>query len=134
MSTTHTAAQKPAQTAQGASSITLAVDAAPPTVNHMYIARRSGGKALSDEAQTFRALVALAVIGAGRPQVPAGDLAFTLRVWFPTRRKSDLDNRLKAALDAAALALGFDDRRVARIIAERAYGPARCEMTLEVLS
>ena len=114
--------------------ITLAIDALPPTANHMYVSRGGARKALSDEAQTFRTLVAVAALGAGRPAVPPGDLALRLVVWFPNRRRADLDNRIKSALDAAALALGFDDRRVAQIAAERRWGPARCELVLEVLS
>lgn len=115
--------------------ITTTIDMLPPTVNHMYLARRDGGKALTDEAYTFRALVGLALRSA--PPVPQdGDLAVTLRLTFPDRRRTDIDNRAKAAIDALALALGFDDRRVARLVVERAgyaKGAPACELVLEVL-
>jgi Holliday junction resolvase RusA-like endonuclease len=102
------------------SPITIFVPALPPTSNHMYIALRGGGKALSEQAMTFRALVLTDVLcNSPRPQVPDGPLALTVRLMFDNNRRSDLDNRLKAAIDAAALALRFDDSRISRITAER---------------
>lgn len=59
-----------------------------------------------------------------------------MRLTFPDRRKSDLDNRLKASQDALAIALGFNDARIVRVTAERAGvepGRPACEMVLEVL-
>lgn len=113
--------------------ISIVVAALPPTVNHMYIARKGGGKALSAEAETFRKLV-LSRVSEARPVVPDGPLSLTVRLWFGDRRKCDIDNRLKAAIDALALALRFDDSRIHEIHAVRAGwdpGRPRCEMVLE---
>jgi len=112
--------------------IVIAVAAMPPTVNHMYISRRGGGKALSAEAETFRALV-LEQVSEARPPVPDGPLALTVRLWFGDRRRADIDNRLKAAIDALALALRFDDSRIHEIHTVRAGcdpGRPRCELVL----
>lgn len=113
--------------------IILTIAALPPTVNHMYISCKGGRKALSGEAEAFRGLVLQALNGA-RPAVPDGPLAFTLRLTFDTKRRQDIDNRIKAALDAVAIALRFDDCRVSRIVAERAGYAAKapcCELVIE---
>lgn len=62
-----------------------------------------------------------------KPQSP---LAVTLRFYFATEWRCDLDDRIKAAIDAAFAKLGLDDRLVVRIEAEKlvdAMQP-RCEI------
>ena len=70
-------------------------------------------------------------------QVPSGRLQLTMLLTFGTRAtRVDIDNRIKTGLDALALALGFDDSRVDRIVIERVgVDPKRplCEMILEAL-
>lgn len=116
-----------------ARTVRLVVPMLPPTVNHMYVNNGRGGKVLGAGALAFRQAVADAAEGLA---VGAGDLALTVRLTFPDRRKSDLDNRLKACQDALALALGFDDAHIVRLVVERAgVAPKQpvCEMVLEVL-
>ena len=116
--------------------IVVWVAALPPTVNHLYINNGNGGKVLGDGARLFRQLVAVACQFGGYTSAPDGDLVLTVRLTFPDKRRSDLDNRLKACQDALALALGFDDARIARLTVERAgydKGRPACEMVLEVL-
>lgn len=113
--------------------ITVTVAALPPTVNHMYITCRGGKKALGPEAERFRRLVLEQTTGT-QLQVPDGPVALTVRLWFGDRRRADLDNRLKAAIDALALALRFDDSRIHEIHARREGcepGRPRCELVLE---
>ncbi len=114
--------------------ITIIVPALPPSANHMYVTLRGGKKALSEEAETFRALIwAEAQHIPEYMKMPDGPLDFTLRLTYGTKRRQDLDNRLKSAIDAVALALRFDDCRIARITAENAgYDPGRplCEIML----
>ena len=133
---------KPSQTtpalaaARTTAPVRLWVAALPPTVNHMYVNNGRGGKVLGDGALLFRQLVAVACQLGGYSEAPAGDLALTVRLVFPDKRRCDLDNRLKAAQDALALALGFDDSRITRVVAERAgydKGRPACELLLEVL-
>jgi Holliday junction resolvase RusA-like endonuclease len=114
--------------------IIIVVPILPPTVNHMYITLRRGGKALTEQAEIFRKLVAADVLHSGQRTDPDGPLALTMRLTFGDKRRQDLDNRLKAAIDAAALALHFDDCRIVRIVAERvgyAPGQPQCELRLE---
>lgn len=109
----------------------------PPSVNHMYVNDGRGGKVLGEAARTFRALVTAEVAALGSPRLARGPLELILRLTYGTRRRTDIDNRIKAALDALALALDFDDARVARIeVLHAGYATGRpaCEMVIGVLS
>lgn len=114
--------------------LTIILPILPPTVNHMYASNKGGGKRLTSEAQAFRVEAILRTRNAAALSgyaLPAGPLALEMRLTFPTNRRQDIDNRIKSALDALALALDFDDTRIVRITVERAgYGAARCELTL----
>ena len=89
--------------------VRIVVPQVPPTLNHMY-KHHGSRRILTDEAWAFRQIVALACRGAA--PLPAGALRFEMRVVFPDKRRRDVDNRIKAALDALEQALGFDDSRV----------------------
>lgn len=112
----------------------------PPTVNHMYVQRADGGKALTNEAATFRRIVGYTARSNARRfdwTYPEGArLELTICLTFPTKRTQDIDNRVKAALDALALALGFNDSCIDRIVVERAgvvRNRPRCVMMLRVM-
>ena len=119
--------------------LTVVIPILPPTVNHMYITRRDGGKALTAQAQTFRQYAsaeARSTANLTRWEMPSGAMRLTIALTFGDRRNQDIDNRAKAALDALALALGFNDARIDELIIRRAgYEKNRplCEMTLEAL-
>ena len=118
--------------------LTVILDILPPTVNHMYAANANGGKRLTDAANAFRELAGYTARAAATRTGfrPAPRMALTMRLTFGDRRNQDIDNRIKSALDALALALGFDDSCVDRIVIERAgyaRGCPRCELILEAL-
>jgi Holliday junction resolvase RusA-like endonuclease len=129
------APQKPAQTATDPlPPLIVSVAGLPPTVNHMYIARRGGGRTLSAEACAWydHAIPAIKA-GAVGYAVPDGALRLTI-VLYSLPRSRDLDNALKASQDAIAKALGFDDKRIAYLTVARGTGrPARTVYTLEAL-
>lgn len=115
--------------------LTIILDVLPPSVNHMYRTSKRGAKYLTEEAQLFRDMAIVeARAAAGRAGWHAPDrIAFHLRITFPNNRQTDIDNRIKSALDACALALGFNDSRVDCVIAERVgvvKGRPGCEMIL----
>ena len=118
-------------------SLTVIVPMLPPSANHMWAAGRNGAKFLTEEAQAFRAYVMIEARTVARMtgwQLPAGRLAITIKLTYGTRARTDIDNRAKAAIDSMALALGFDDSRIDRVLIERAgYDQRRplCEMILE---
>jgi Holliday junction resolvase RusA-like endonuclease len=95
----------------------LTIKMLPPTTNHAHT-HTSRGVFLTDSVRTFRLLVLNEYRHAPRWALPDGDLELTVQCVFPDKRKSDLDNRLKQAQDALALALGFNDQRVKRIVGE----------------
>ncbi len=84
--------------------IELTVANLPPTVNHYWLA---AGKRryISKPGQAFRALVAAAVNG----RKIAGRLNCYVELTASNRRRWDLDNRIKALLDALQHAGLFED-------------------------
>ena len=115
--------------------LTVIVPMLPPSVNHCYRNNGRGGRILTDEAKTFRELVYYEARSTAQLtgwELPAGALAFTLVLVFGDDRRCDIDNRIKSAIDAVALALGFDDARVRRIVIEHA-GVERCRPLCEMI-
>jgi Holliday junction resolvase RusA-like endonuclease len=102
----------------------------------MYKSIGNGKKALTDEALTFRQEVYLEARETARLtrwKLPSGALEFHLYITYGTNRRTDVDNRIKSAIDSVAIALGFDDTRIDRIVAERVgieKGKPLCEMVL----
>jgi crossover junction endodeoxyribonuclease RusA len=88
----------------------------PPTVNHMY-RRARGHLALTPEALAFRhAVRMIAMVQGVTPLV--GPVAVFLDVYRP-RRRGDLDNLIKATLDALQSLAYHDDQQVEQITAQR---------------
>jgi crossover junction endodeoxyribonuclease RusA len=71
----------------------------PPSVNHYWMRNRNGGMRIGDEGQAYRKVVEDALRGRGCIQ---GRLAINIHAYPPDRRERDLDNILKALLDAIA--------------------------------
>lgn len=93
--------------------IRIAVPMLPPTANHIWLLNRNGSRRLTDEVQLFRALV-LAEVRRSAYTLPEGDLSLRVALTFG-RRSGDVDNRIKAAADALALALAFNDKRIRHV-------------------
>jgi len=88
----------------------------PPTVNHMY-RRARGHLALTPEALAFRHAVRMIAMVQGVTPV-TGPVAVFLDVYRP-RRRGDLDNILKATIDALQSLAYHDDQQVTEIHAQR---------------
>lgn len=98
----------------------------PPSVNHMYKNGWRGKRILTKEASTFREKVIYLVLNKwNREKAPlpiVGDIAVYMVARFPSGqdRKRDIDNLLKATLDALQAAKVFcDDSQVAKLTIER---------------
>ena len=89
--------------------IILTVDALPPTVNHLYRNRRGGGRCLSAAAEAWYHHAIPVLRLQARPAVTCTPLRLRIEV-HGLPRTTDVDNVLKAAVDALAIALEFDDR------------------------
>ena len=90
----------------------------PPSVNHYY--RRVGPRTLiSREGRRFRERVCTHLAASGvRPM--AGALRVEIEVYPPDRRRRDIDNSMKALLDALQHGgLYRDDSQIAKLQIER---------------
>jgi Holliday junction resolvase RusA-like endonuclease len=116
--------------------LTVIVPTLPPTINHAYKSIGKGRKALTDEALAFRQEVSAEARTTARMtgwRLPDGPLEFHLFLTYGSNRRTDIDNRVKMAIDAIALAIGFDDARIDKIEIERVgydKGKPLCEMVL----
>ncbi|MBP7748461.1 MAG: RusA family crossover junction endodeoxyribonuclease [Phycisphaerae bacterium] len=90
----------------------------PPSVNHYY--RRVGPRTLISRAgREFRRRVAR-ILAARRLSPAQGRLAVTVEVYPPDRRRRDIDNLLKAVLDACQHGGAFpDDSRIVWLLIHR---------------
>ncbi len=90
----------------------------PPSVNHYY--RRVGARTLISRAgREFRRRVAR-ILAARRLSPAQGRLAVTVEVFPPDRRRRDIDNLLKAVLDACQHGGAFpDDSRIVWLLIHR---------------
>ena len=89
----------------------------PPTVNHMwgYAGKR---KYLKKEAHEFRRLVQEEAVRT-KAKI-SGRIAIYIALYAPTKRKYDIDNRIKSLLDACTHAgIWLDDEQVDSIICVR---------------
>ncbi len=72
----------------------------PPTINHYYGNRKNGAKYIKPKGQQFRRLVNVIVKKLYADQKLNFNLAVEIDVYPPDKRKRDIDNILKALLDA----------------------------------
>lgn len=126
--------QEPAQRATGHAPLIVTVAGLPPTVNHLYVTARGGRRVLTEAARAwYDAAIPAIREGARGYAVPPGYLRLSI-VLYHLPRSRDIDNALKAAQDALARALGFDDKRIDVLTVARGVGkPARTVYTLEAL-
>lgn len=80
----------------------------PPSINHYWRRAKQGGMMISAEGKRYRADALAAVWSQGRKR-HAGRLAVVIFVQPPNRIRRDIDNLLKAPLDALTHAGVWDD-------------------------
>ncbi len=93
----------------------------PPTVNNYYSVAR-GRKILSPKGRRYKkdATLIAKVQAAGEPL--EGEIALTIRVYPPDKRKRDIDNLLKPILDVLTNAgIYEDDSQVSDLRIQRFY-------------
>ena len=103
----------------------------PPSVNHYYQRTRSGQVFLGPKAVAFRERVHLEWLA--RSWMPLeGPISLEIRAFRP-RVVGDIDNVLKASLDALNRRYFLDDRQVVRLLVHLDHDPAcpRLEVTIE---
>ncbi len=122
-------------------SLTLPV---PPSINHHY-ATVNGRRVLSAAGRTFKAAVAQQVMvtlaragrqAGWRAAVADRDLTLTIRFFFTSPLRRDVDGGLKITQDALCEALGLNDNCIVEIhlFKERDAANPRMEVSLRALS
>ena len=92
----------------------------PPSVNKYWLHKAGGKVFLSAEAKHYREAVGWAILEAGRQEMGTGAVEIAVRAWPPDQKRRDLDNILKALLDALEHAHVYaDDGQIDRIVIER---------------
>jgi len=108
----------------------------PPSINHYWKHRVAGKKAiiyLSTEGVAFRSF-ASGMIDAGA--AISDRVAVTIDLYPPNKRKFDIDNRVKAVLDALTHAgVWLDDEQVDQLIVNRCgiMAGGCCIVSIEIL-
>ena len=107
----------------------------PPTVNHIW---QSSGKRryLSKEYEAFLGMVQVIVAREKVPQFGKKRLAVEIGLYWPNKRRGDIDNRAKAVLDSLGRCKVFDDDEQVdslMISRENIVKGGLCVVTLEVL-
>lgn len=87
---------------------------------------------LADQTTTKIDWTILSKLREANSRKPQSPLAVTLRFYFATEWRCDLDDRIKAAIDAAFVRLGLDDRLVVRIEAEKLVDALRPRCEIDV--
>ena len=113
----------------------------PPSVNQYWRHPSSGPLAgrhlISEQGRAYRAKVTAQVWNEKQTHKLADRLSVSILCYPPDRRRRDLDNVLKAALDALVFAgVMLDDSQIDRLAIERCAGqvPGRLEITIERLT
>lgn len=113
----------------------------PPSVNqywrHPSKGPLAGRHLISERGREYRVLVLAYALKFGHCHKLAGRLSVSILCYPPDRRRRDLDNVLKAALDALVFAgVMLDDSQIDRLAIERCavQAPGRLEITIERLT
>lgn len=85
----------------------------PPSVNHYWRRSKNGMMHISAEGLAFREAVGWNALQQNAPKQLIGDLIVDIEAFMPDKRRRDLDNILKALLDALTHAdVWFDDSQI----------------------
>ena len=121
--------------------LSITLDGLPPTVNHLY---RTGGRHRYKTAEGAAYQEATAAeMRAQREMLPArncrgpylGPVALHIVMTSRTRRRWDLDNRVKAVQDCLQMAgIIKDDSQITELVVRRDPMPRRDQTTIKVMT
>lgn len=98
----------------------------PPPTNNLYPTGRDGRRHLSKRGREWHQTVSDACVGARLRAFPGPRIRLAVALELVgLDYRSDIDGRVKAALDALGAALGFDDRWIDKLVVERVQGDAK---------
>ena len=104
----------------------LQLEGLPPTVNHLYRTGRFGFRYKTEKGWKYQEQISSLLAGKWQPRPPySGDIEFRIEFTVKTRRKWDIDNRVKALQDCLNMAnIIEDDSQVQILHVERHKGEA----------
>ncbi len=107
----------------------------PMSLNNMYPTSKSGHRYMTDAGKVFKHVAGMCAMVAARDagwEAGIGPLGLRLVMWFANKRRTDLDNRVKAAMDSIAEGLDIDDSRFDELHVYRAgvSDEPRCECSV----
>lgn len=99
----------------------------PPSTNHMYVSVGRHRKILSKEYNAFKAKVKDIWEDQGKPKLK-GRLELSVALYFDSKRRNDVSNRIKCLEDSLTGHLYDDDSQIDKLYVERAgfNKPAAC--------
>lgn len=111
--------------------MTLHISTLPPSTNHLY-AQRGSSRFLKPEVRAAKDAIGWEARSQYQGEPLTGPLAVTVALYWPDRRKHDVDN-IKALLDACTGILWDDDGQIEDLHTTKAYDKEnpRVVMTVE---
>ncbi len=102
----------------------LNLEGLPPTVNHLYRTGRSGFRYKTENGRKYQEQISSLLAEKWQRREPySGDIEFRIEFTVKTRRKWDIDNRVKALQDCLSMAgIIEDDSQVQILHVERHKG------------
>lgn len=104
----------------------LELEGLPPTVNHLYRTGRFGFRYKTEKGRKYQSHVSSLLAYKWQGRTPySGDIELCIEFTVKTRRKWDIDNRVKALQDCLSMAkIIEDDSQVQILHVERRKGEA----------
>lgn len=103
----------------------------PPSINHLY-GRTARGVYMRPEAATAKEEIGWEARAQYRGAPLSGELKVSLSLYWPDRRKHDIDNGLKFLLDALSGILWVDDGQVVDLQVTKHYDRENPRLELSV--
>ena len=102
----------------------LELEGLPPTVNHLYRTGRSGFRYKTERGRKYQEQISSLLAEKWQRRAPcSGDIEFCIEFTVKTRRKWDIDNRVKALQDCLSMSgIIEDDSQVQALHVERHKG------------
>lgn len=102
----------------------LELEGLPPTVNHLYRTGRSGFRYKTERGRKYQEQISSLLAKKWQSRAPCpDDIEFCIEFTVKTRRKWDIDNRVKALQDCLSMAgIIEDDSQVQVLHVERRKG------------
>lgn len=111
--------------------MTLIFETLPPSTNNLYVNNPHGGRRLSPRAREAKDAIAWEARSQFRGKPLQGPVAMELTLYWPDRRKHDIDN-IKALLDALTGIIYEDDGQIVDLHTMKEFDKERPRVEMRV--